>query len=156
MPGSAPTRKSPVRRKAWEDARERAEDLHAIWGKTALLVGPEDKSTRVMRWKMEGLRCGVLRARAGTQAVALFRERAPDLVLVDPLLPDMSAADFYNSLAESRKPIVFLGVSRHQWDELHKLGRNVVCVGRPFDPEEAAAASGDIIRREQTDAGASI
>jgi CheY-like chemotaxis protein len=130
-----------------EDTREHAGDLAVLRNKKVLLVGPEDKSFRVMRWKLEGLGCTVLRTRAGTQALALARNQSPDLVIADALLPDMPAVDFYESLEGCDVPVAFVGVLGRQWDELHKLGRNVTCAGKPFDPEEVAAAVGYMLRR---------
>ena len=138
-----------------EDAREHAGELAALRDKTALLVGPEDKSFRVMRWKLEGLRCEVFRARTGTQALSLARDEKPDLVVADALLPDMSALDFYQSLGRRDMPVAFVGVLGHQWDELHKLGRNVTCAGSPFDPEAVAATVGYMLGREEAGSGGS-
>ncbi len=129
-----------------KDIRELSEDLAALRGKTALLVGPEDKSLRVMRWKLEGLRCGVVSARTGREAVAIAARENPDMVIADALLPDMSAVDLYESLGRHETPVAFVGVQSRQWDELHRLGRNVVCVGKPFDPDELAAAIGYLLR----------
>jgi CheY-like chemotaxis protein len=130
-----------------EDAREHAVDVAALRDRTALIVGPEDKGLRVIRWKLEALKCKVIRARTGTHALAVARDEKPDVIVADALLPDMSAADFYQSLADADVPVAFVGVLGHQWDELHKLGRSVTCAGRPFDPEEVAAALGYMLRR---------
>ncbi len=129
-----------------QGTREHSEDLAALRGKRALLVGPEDKSLRVMRWKLEGLRCAVVRARTGTQALALAHEERPDVVIADALLPDMSAEDFYRSLGSRDVPVAFVGALGRHWDEIRALGPNVTCAGRPFDPEEAAAAIGYMLR----------
>ncbi|MCX8053052.1 MAG: response regulator [Armatimonadetes bacterium] len=130
-----------------EEAREHARDIAALRHKKALVVGMEDKALRVMRWKLEGLGCTVVTARTGRHGVAAAQRERPDVVIVDVLLPDMSAVDFYESLGEHNKPVAFVGVQDKQWNELRMLGRNVVCVGRPFDPEDVAAAIGYIIRK---------
>ena len=129
-----------------EDAREHSESLRALRGKTALLVGPEDKPMRVMAWRLEGFGCSVVKAATGAQGINQVRAKQPDLIVADSLLPDISAVDLFRSVPEFAGPIIFVGVLHSQRDELHGLGRNVVCAGRPFDPEELAAAAGHILR----------
>lgn len=130
------------------DALDRSDDLRALAGRRALLIDPDEKSARVMAWKLDSLKCVVTRARTGTQGLSAAGQGEFDLLIVDALLPDTSAADLYASLAITTKPIVFVGVLASQYDELRALGRNVACLGKPYDPEEAAAVAGYMIQRE--------
>ncbi len=137
-------------RKRRADVRAHENDLAALQGRRALLVDPDEKSARVMAWKLENLRCAVVRTRTGMQALSLARTRNFDFVVVDALLPDMSAAEFYRSLGSNDRPVVFVGVLASQHEELRSLSDNVACLSKPYDPEEAAAIAGYILSRGET------
>ncbi|MCL5103047.1 MAG: response regulator [Armatimonadetes bacterium] len=151
---AAPGESSPYWKRllgAWRRSRRghsrRAEDIALLRGKTALLIDPDPKSARVMRWKLEHLRCGVISALNGKQGLELSRGRAIDFIIVDSLLPDLPAVDFYNAPERPDVPIVYVGVLRNQWDEIHNLGGNVGLLPKPYDPEEAAAVAGRLLSR---------
>lgn len=131
------------------DRRERAESLRALRDSTALVVDPDEKSARVLAWQLESLRCKVITSRSGAEGLAAARKSAPDVVIADALLPDVSAADFYQSLPSPERPVVFVGVLRDQYDSLRRLGRNVACFAKPYDPDEAIALAGYMLRRSR-------
>ncbi|MCX6344617.1 MAG: response regulator [Armatimonadetes bacterium] len=131
-----------------EDQRELNGNLRALRGKTALLVDPNPKSLRVMTWKLERLGCTVFEAQNGAQALSVAREQAIDMLFADSLLSDISAIDFYNSLPNKTIPIIFLGATIGQWDNLRALGSSVAILARPFDPTQAASQAGQILRRQ--------
>ncbi len=130
-----------------EDIRAREDDLMALRGRKALLVDPDEKSARVMQWKLDSLGCRVTKARNGVQGLVIAREQAPDLVIADALLPDMRADEFYRSLGRPEAPVVFVGVMASHYDELRSLGPRVACLAKPYDPEEAAALAGYMLPR---------
>lgn len=132
-----------------EDVREKKHNLEALRNKTALLIDPDEKSSRIMTWKLESLGCRILRARDGVQGINQAAEQNPDFIIADTLLKDMSATDFFNSLKMRDIPVIFIGVLRNQWDELHKLGRNVACFAKPYDPEEVASLTGYMLLRDK-------
>ncbi|OFX17710.1 MAG: hypothetical protein A2Z18_07530 [Armatimonadetes bacterium RBG_16_58_9] len=72
-------------------------------------------------------------------------------MIADALLPDVSAVEFYKSLNRRDIPVIYVGVLYAQWDELHRLGPNVLCLSKPFDPDEAAALAGLMLRRLEED-----
>ena len=130
-----------------EDLRERSMNLRALRDKSALVVDPDEKSARVLNWKLGSLGCEVLRARTGANGLARAARENPSILIADALLADVSAAEFYKSLGRRDIPVIYLGVLYAQWDELHRLGRNVRCMSKPFDPDEAAALAGLMLRR---------
>lgn len=123
-------------------AKEKEESSRALKGTTALLVDPDDKSARVMSWKLESLGCKALRARNGRLGLNLARRPEVGFVIADALLPDISATDFHSMLPRPDLPVVFVGVMPDQRRELRALGGNVACLPKPYDPEEATAAAG--------------
>lgn len=136
-------------RERHEDAREKSQNLTAIRNKTALLLDPDEKSSRIMTWRLESLGCEIIRARDGVQGLHNSQEYNPDFIIADALLTDMSASDFFYSLKDRSMPIIFIGVLRNQWEELHKLGYNVACFAKPYDPEEVASIAGYMLLRDK-------
>jgi len=143
--------------RAWRrkraDDHERSRNQKTLKDRLVLLIDPDEKSARVLVWKLGSLKANVFRSRTGTRGLEHIRSQNPDVVVVDALLTDMSALDFYNALDRRDLPVVFVGVLDAQWDELRKLGRNVVCLPKPYDPEELASLAGHMLRREQNETG---
>lgn len=131
------------------DNRDRSASLKAVEGRTVLVVDPDEKSARVLAWQLQSLRCSVVIARSGTDAVAAAQRTNPDVVIADALLPDVSASDFYSCLPRRDGPIIFVGVLRDQYDTLRRLGRNVACFAKPYDPDEAIARAGYMLERSR-------
>jgi DNA-binding response OmpR family regulator len=132
---------------AREDGRERSANLRALRGKRVLIADPDEKSARVLTWRLQRLRCGVHRARTASQALKLAPGIDPDVVIADALLADMNAAEFFQSLPRQNIPVVFVGVLRSQWDQIRSLGRDVACLAKPYDPDDVASFAGLAIRR---------
>ena len=126
--------------------REKAERLEAVRGRTALVIDPDEKSARVMTWKLKSLGCTVIRAKNATQGIRRAQEDGLGFIIADALLPGVSAAELYGSLSKAGVPVVFVGVLHNQRGELRCLGPNVACLGKPFDPEDAAALAGGMLR----------
>jgi CheY-like chemotaxis protein len=101
-----------------------------------------------MIWKLERLGCTVFEAKNGAQALSIAREQAIDMLFTDSLLSDISAIDLYNSLPDKTIPIIFLGATIGQWDNLRALGSSVAILARPFDPTQAASQAGRILRHK--------
>ncbi len=131
--------------------RERARSLGALRGKVILIVDPDERSLRVMGWKMSSVGATVVQARNGTQALVYVRDRRPDLIVTDALLPDISAVDFVAGLSEKDTPVVFVGVLENQWAEINLAAKYVACLPKPFDPDNAAYVSGELLRQLASD-----
>jgi len=127
--------------------KERELDKKALRGKAVLVVDPDERSSRVLIWRLEGLGCVVTKARTGTRGLELAASAKPAIIIADALLPDVPAADVYSRAAAAGLPIVFVGTMKSQRKELASLGDRVACLGKPFDPEEAVEAAGRLLRR---------
>lgn len=134
-------------RKSRSREKEREADLRALRGSAVLLVDPDEKSSRVLVWRLEGLGCKVSKARNGTQGLTLASSAEPNVVIADALLSDVSAIDFLNALPTPKAPVLFVGVLQAQRQELLKLEGRVACLGKPFDPEDAVILAGRLLRQ---------
>jgi len=134
-------------RKARSREKQREADLKSLRRRYVLVVDPDEKSTRVLVWRLEGLGCKVSKARNGTQGLALASSGAPEVIIADALLPDVSAIDFYKSLPMPNAVIVFVGALQAQREELRELGDRVASLGKPFDPENAVVLAGRLLRQ---------
>ena len=130
--------------------KERELDRKALRGKAVLVVDPDERSSRVLIWRLEGLGCVVTKARTGTRGLELAASAKPAVIIADALLPDVPAADVYSRAAATGLPVVFVGTMKSQRKELASLGDRVACLGKPFDPEEAVEAAGRLLRRTET------
>jgi CheY-like chemotaxis protein len=133
-------------RKSRSREKQRETDLRALRGKSVLVADPDEKSSRVLVWRLESLGCKVSKTRNGTQALSLAALERPDVAIVDALLSDVSAIDFFNSLPPPKAPVVFVGTLQAQREELRRL-EGVACLGKPFDPEDAVVLAGKMLRQ---------
>lgn len=125
-------------------SREWNADIKALCGKPVIVIDSDERRSRVLVWRFESLSCTVTRARSGARGLELAENMQPAVVIADALLPDMAATDLYPAV---RLPIVFVGATKSQRKELTALGDDVACLGKPFDPDQVAAAAGRLLRR---------
>lgn len=134
-------------RKSRSREKEHSANLRALRGRRVLVADPDEKSSRVLIWRLEGLGCTVCKARNGTHGLSLVSSENPDVAVVDALLPDVSAIDFFESLPAPKAPVVFVGALQTQREELRRLDGRVACLGKPFDPEDAVVLAGKLLRQ---------
>lgn len=86
----------------------------------------------------------VQQARSGLEALLLFEEHLPDLVVSDVLMPEMDGLEFCQRLRASRSgqlvPFIFLSCRKDIEDRIvgHKMGADDYLV-KPFEPRELVA-----------------
>jgi two-component system KDP operon response regulator KdpE len=99
-------------------------------------------------------------AGTGTQALKLFADRAPDLVVLDLGLPDIEGTEVCRRVrASSRVPIVVLSARGAEADKVNALDLGADdYVTKPFGPEELLARIRVALRRvmseDETETGA--
>lgn len=80
--------------------------------KTILLVDDEPHVLEVLRVTLEDLGVSLIEAEDGPRALQLAKERKPDLVILDVMLPSMSGLDVCRALHEEqdsgRIPVILL------------------------------------------------
>lgn len=96
----------------------------------------------------------VILAKDGKQAVLLFNEKNPDLIILDIMMPEM---DGYETCKEIRKtsqiPIIFLTAKSDTFDKVLglELGADDYMV-KPFDIKELFARIKAVLRRSEINA----
>ncbi len=108
--------------------------------KTILLVDDEPHVLEVLRVTLEDLGFSLLEAEDGPAALQLAREKKPDLVILDVMLPNMSGLEVCRSLREARDeteriPVILLTARSGEEDE--KAGYDAGAdryLTKPFSP----------------------
>jgi len=119
--------------------------------RVVLIVDDEPALVEVLAHYLsdEGFR--VVRAPDGPQAVTLFREHAPDLVILDITLPGFPGTEVLRRMrAERDVPVIMLTARDNEVDRVVglELGADDY-VGKPFSPRELVARVKSVLRRHQ-------
>jgi two-component system alkaline phosphatase synthesis response regulator PhoP len=114
-----------------------------------LVVDDERKIVELVRLYLEKDGYRVLVATDGLDGLALARQKRPDLILLDLMLPGMDGLDVCRILqAESDVPIIMLTARTTDEDKLIglELGADDY-VTKPFNPREVVARVRAVLRR---------
>lgn len=87
--------------------------------KTILLVDDEPHVLEVLRVTLEDLGFRLIEATDGPSALAMAKEQAPDLVVLDVMLPNMSGLDVCRALKEGGPegiPVIMLTARSEEED----------------------------------------
>src|SRR5262247_3288071 len=114
-----------------------------------LIVDDDRKTAELIRLHLERDGYQALLAHDGRQALELARQKRPDLVVLDLMLPTVDGLDICRILrAESRTPIIMLTARTTEDDKL--LGLDLGAddyVTKPFSPREVTARVRAVLRR---------
>jgi DNA-binding response OmpR family regulator len=116
---------------------------------TVLVVEDDLKTAELLRMYLEKEGYRVFTAADGPAALSLTRERNPDLVLLDLMLPVLDGLDICRVLrAESDVPIIMLTAKSTEDDTLLglRLGADDY-ITKPFSPREVVARVHTVLRR---------
>jgi sigma-B regulation protein RsbU (phosphoserine phosphatase) len=108
---------------------------------TILIVDDNPVNLQLVVRTLDGSGHRILAARNGAAAIEIARRAAPDLVLLDVMMPDMNGFDVYQRL-NSRVdgppvPVIFLSALDDAADKIAGLGLGAVdYVTKPIQPEE--------------------
>jgi two-component system phosphate regulon response regulator PhoB len=117
-----------------------------------LVVEDEAALVTLLRYNLEREGFEVIEAKDGEEALLLARERKPDLVLLDWMLPLLSGIEVCRQLRrlpETRSvPIIMLTARGEEGDKLRGLDSGADdYVTKPFSPSELIARVRAVIRR---------
>ena len=114
-----------------------------------LIIEDDKKLANLLRLYLEKDGYRVLIAHEGREGLTAARQRRPDLILLDLMLPGMGGLDVCRSLrADSKTPIIILTARSTEDDKLIglDLGANDY-VTKPFSPREVVARVRAVLRR---------
>jgi twitching motility two-component system response regulator PilH len=84
-------------------------------GSTILLIDEAQLERKINEWTLMRAGYDVITAKTGEQGLRLARERAPDVILLDPILPDMSGHELIHSLQSdsrtARIPLIIVSTN---------------------------------------------
>jgi DNA-binding response OmpR family regulator len=114
-----------------------------------LVVDDDRKTADLVRLYLERAGFGVRVAHDGERALELVGERAPDLLVLDLMLPKVDGLDVCLTLqAVSRVPVIMLTARTTEADKLAGLENGADdYVTKPFSPRELVARVKAVLRR---------
>ncbi|MCQ3973421.1 MAG: DNA-binding response regulator [Anaerolineae bacterium] len=122
-----------------------------------LVVDDDKKTVDLIKLYLEKDGYQVLTAYDGLQALELARQKRPDLIVLDLMLPQVDGLDICRTLrvrGESKVPIIMLTARTTEEDKL--LGLDLGAddyVTKPFSPRELLARVRTVLRRVAEDKG---
>jgi two-component system KDP operon response regulator KdpE len=120
-----------------------------------LIVDDEPQITRVLRAALSGQRYDVRIANDSQEALRLFAEWEPDLVITDLIMPDISGVDICRAIRKTAlTPIIVLSVRDQEQAKVEALDAGADdYVTKPFRTQELLARVRAHLRRapERTD-----
>ena len=121
-----------------------------------ILIAEDDADIRaLLRLYLEGDGFRVLEAEDGSTALALAREHAPDMAILDIMMPGMNGFELTRALRKySEIPILILSAKSQDNDKI--LGLNLGAddyIAKPFNPVEIVARVKAQLRRAARSSG---
>jgi DNA-binding response OmpR family regulator len=127
----------------------------AISPKKILLVDDEPQIIEVLDRYLTDDGFIIIQAHDGLQALEMFREEHPDLIVLDLNMPGLNGLDAFKIIRqESRVPVIMLTSRVDEVDRVVglELGADDY-VTKPFSPREVAARVKAVLRRSGPSAG---
>jgi len=117
-----------------------------------LVVDDEPRMIHFIRLNLEHDGFEVIEATSGSQALEVLRDRMPDLILLDVMMPDMDGFESLQLLREiSTVPVIMLTAKGEEEDRVRglELGADDY-ITKPFSPREMVSRVRAVIRRTET------
>jgi DNA-binding response OmpR family regulator len=121
--------------------------------KTILIVDDEEKIVDVIKSYLENDGYNPITAFNGIDAVKLFNEYNPSLVILDLMLPDITGEEICRIIRQkSRTPIIMLTAKVRESDILNGLDIGADdYITKPFSPKELVARVKTVLRRSESE-----
>jgi two-component system OmpR family response regulator len=114
-----------------------------------LVVDDDDNLREVVRYSLSREGFQIREARDGADALRQFKDRAPDLIVLDILMPEIDGLEVCRQVRRSSQvPIVFLSSKDEELDKIIglELGGDDY-VTKPFSPRELVSRVRAVLRR---------
>lgn len=116
-----------------------------------LVVDDEPRMTHFIRLNLEHDGFEVVEAASGTEALEGLRDRLPDLVLLDVMMPDLDGFETLQLIREiSNVPVIMLTAKGEEEDRVRglELGADDY-IAKPFSPREMVSRVKAVLRRTE-------
>jgi DNA-binding response OmpR family regulator len=123
----------------------------AFRNRVILVVDDEERMARFIRLNLEHDGFQVVEAYRGMDAIKALRDRMPDLVLLDVMLPDIDGFEVLSLIREiSAVPVIMLTAKGEENDRVQglELGADDY-VTKPFSPRELVSRVKAVLRRTE-------
>lgn len=117
-----------------------------------LVVDDEPRLIHFIRLNLEHDGFEVIEATSGTQALGLLRDRLPDLILLDVMMPELDGFETLQLIREiSTVPVIMLTAKGEEEDRVRglELGADDY-ISKPFSPREMVSRVKAVLRRTET------
>jgi two-component system KDP operon response regulator KdpE len=117
-----------------------------------LVVDDEPRMIHFIHLNLDHDGYEVIEATSGSEALELLRDRMPDLILLDVMMPDMDGFETLQLLREiSTVPVIMLTAKGEEEDRIRglELGADDY-ITKPFSPREMVSRVRAVIRRTET------
>jgi len=117
--------------------------------KLILVVDDEERMARFIRLNLEHDGFQVVEANRGMQAIQLLRDRMPDVVVLDVMMPDIDGFEVLQLIREtSQVPVIMLTAKGEEDDRVRglELGADDY-ITKPFSPREMVSRVKAVLRR---------
>lgn len=117
-----------------------------------LLVDDEPGILKILTIQLKHGGYEVLSTTSGAEAVEMVRDKRPDLVLLDVLMPGMSGLEVLDAIrAFSQVPVIVFTANPRIAEIAGSMGVSD-CIPKPFDPEKLTERIGVILEKNKAGA----
>ncbi len=120
-----------------------------------LVVDDEERMVRFIRLNLEHDGFQVVEAHRGNEAIESMRNRLPDLILLDIMMPDIDGFEVLSMIREfSSVPVIMLTAKGEEDDRVRglELGADDY-ITQPFSPRELVSRVKAVLRRTESASG---
>lgn len=118
---------------------------------TILIVDDDVAIGNLEQLVLERVGYNVLRAYSGTEAVLLLKEKHPNLILLDLMLPGLSGEEVLDAVNARGMPVIVVSAKAAVDDKVNLLmGGAVDYMTKPFDTKELLARVAVHLKRNET------
>ena len=116
---------------------------------TILIVDDEPRIRDFVRMNLELEHYSVIEAANGVEALDQLREKLPDLVVLDVMMPEMDGFEALRAIREvSTVPVIMLTVRQSEQDRIRGLDLGADdYIAKPFSPRELLSRIRALLRR---------
>jgi diguanylate cyclase (GGDEF)-like protein len=118
-----------------------------------LTINRDPEVIRILEVNLTHANLDVISADNGASALRKVHTEKPDVILLDPALPDMDGLEVCQRLKESQHsnhiPVILIGAKRSKYKTIMAVDNAVQNISKPFDPKEVVTLVQAYLRRKE-------